>query len=92
MRIRKTDRNHAELIEQIRKIPGVTVIDTHTLPKFVDCVVGVRGVNYLLEIKDPKKPPSGRKLTKDQKKLHSVYTGTIHVVEKFDDVLKIING
>lgn len=93
MRIRKVDNNQAELVKQIRKIPGVSVFLTHTQGKgFPDAVIGYRGRTYLAEIKDPAQPPSKRKLTPDEEGFHEKWTGHIAIVETLDDVLKIING
>jgi RNA-splicing ligase RtcB len=91
MRVRKADDNQPVLVKQMRKIPGLTVAHTHTVGNgFVDVVVGHKGLNYLFEIKDPAKPPSARKLTKDELIFHSMWTGSIYVVETIDDVIKIL--
>lgn len=92
MRIRKADNNQSELVKQMRKIPGVKVAHTHTVGKgFPDVVISFRGTNYLLEIKDPSKPKSARKLTPDEERFHGEWTGSIHIVETLNDVLKILN-
>lgn len=92
MRIRKVDSNQAELVKQIRQIPGATVAHTHTVSGgFADVVLGYRGTNYLLEIKDHSKPPSARKLTPDEEVFHKNWTGQIAIVQTLDDVLKLIN-
>jgi hypothetical protein len=91
MRIRKADDNQPRLVEQLRKIPGVTVAHTHTIGKgFPDLVVGWRGKTYLLEIKDPAKPKSARKLTPDEEQWHQKWTGHVSVVETVEDVLRIL--
>jgi hypothetical protein len=91
MRVRKVDANQAQLVEQLRQIPGLTVAHTHTIGKgFPDLVVAYKGVNYLLEVKDPNKPPSAKKLTPDEQKFHQSWTGRIAVVETVEDVLKLI--
>jgi hypothetical protein len=91
MRVRKVDSNQSQLVKQMRKIPGLSVAHTHTVSNgFTDVVVGFRGVNYLFEIKDPSKPPSQRKLTPDELEFHKNWTGSIHIVETIDDVIKII--
>lgn len=56
-----------------------------------DIAVGYRGKNFLFEIKDWKQPPSKRKLTLDEKKWHQAWNGQVHVVETFDEALKIIS-
>jgi hypothetical protein len=76
----------------MRKIPGLTVVHTHTVGSgMVDVVCGFRGVNYLFEIKDPAKPPSARKLTPDEQRFHDEWTGSVHVIETLSDVLSILN-
>jgi hypothetical protein len=92
MRIKKVDDNQKDLVKQMRRIPGLTVKHTHMVGDgYVDVNVGFRGVNYLFEIKDPKKPPSARKLTPDEEKFHAEWTGKIDVVHSIDDVLRILN-
>lgn len=92
MRIRKADNNQASLVKQMRKIPGLSVVLTHTLGKgFGDALLGFRGRNYLVEIKDPSKPKSAKKLTPDEQKFHDEWTGQIDVIETLEDVMKIIN-
>lgn len=92
MRIRKADNNQSSLVKQIRKIPGVTVRLTHTIGQgFPDGVIGFMGRNYLVEIKDPSKPPSQRKLTPDEQKFFDEWTGQIAVIETIEDVLKLLN-
>lgn len=58
---------------------------------FVDAVVGFRKINYLMEIKDPAKPPSARKLTPDEQHFFDTWKGQVDKVETIDDVLKIVN-
>lgn len=91
MRPRRIDGNQKELVGQMRKIPGLTVRHTHMVGDgFVDITVGFRGRNYLLEIKDPAKPPSARKLTPDEEKFHAEWMGQAAVVETIDDVMKVL--
>jgi hypothetical protein len=92
MRKRKVDVNQPELVDQIRQIPGVSVRHTHMVGAgFVDLVVGFRGKNFLLELKNPDMPPSKRKLTPDEEKFFKEWTGQVAIVHNLEDVLKIIN-
>lgn len=89
--IKRTDRNHAEIINALRKIPNLSVFSTHEVGKgFPDIVVGYKGVNYLIEIKDGNKPPSARKLTPDEVKFHSNWRGQIKIVNNLDEVLNLL--
>lgn len=89
--IKRTDRNHAEIINALRKIPNISVFSTHEVGKgFPDIVVGYKGVNYLIEIKDGNKPPSARKLTDAELQFHSNWRGQIKIVNNLDEVLNLL--
>lgn len=89
--IKRTDRNHSEIINAIRKIPNISVFSTHEVGKgFPDIVVGYKGVNYLIEIKDGNKPPSARKLTDAELQFHSNWRGQIKIVNNLDEVLNLL--
>jgi hypothetical protein len=91
MRAKRIDDNQNDLINQIRKIPGVSVHITSALGNgFVDAVIGRNGQNFLAEIKDPAKPPSQRKLTDAEEKFHSEWKGQVVIIETIDDVLKML--
>jgi hypothetical protein len=91
--IRRVDANQKKLVALMRRIPGLTVAHTHTIGDgFVDLVCGFKGQNFLFEVKDPAQPPSKRKLTPDEEVFHAKWTGSIHIVETIDDVLKIIKA
>lgn len=89
--IKRTDSNHAEIIKALRKIPNLSVFSTHEVGKgFPDIVIGYKGINYLIEIKDGKKPPSARKLTPDEVKFHQDWNGQIDTIKNFEELLQII--
>ena len=89
--IKRTDRNHAEIINALRKIPNLSVFSTHEVGKgFPDIVIGYKGINYLIEIKDGNKPPSARKLTEAELQFHSNWKGQIKIVNNFDELLNIL--
>ena len=89
--IKKTDRNHAEIIKALRKISGISVFSTHAIGKgFPDIVIGYKDKNYLIEIKDGTKPPSARKLTIDEVKFHDGWKGQVDIICDIDELLKIL--
>jgi hypothetical protein len=91
MRARRIDTNQPQLVKQMRQV-GMSVFVTSMIGKgFVDCVCGYRGINFLLEIKDPSQPPSKRKLTDDEQAFHDSWRGNTHVVETIFDVMRILN-
>ncbi len=90
-RARRIDGNQNEIVDSLRKIPGVSVAVTSMIGNgFVDIVVGYKDINYLFEIKDPAQPPSKRVLTPDELEFHKGWCGQISVVEKLDEILKIM--
>ena len=81
----RTDRNQGEIVKALEKA-GCTV---WIIGKPVDLLVGVAGVNYLLEVKDGDKPPSGRKLTKAQRDFKD-WGGSWSVVNNIDEALEAV--
>ncbi len=63
MRARRTDRNHAELMQVLRDL-GWLVADTHALPNWVDATAQRAGAIRLVDFKAP-----NGKLTTSQQKL-----------------------
>ena len=89
--IKRTDSNHAEIIKALRKIPNLSVFSTHEVGKgFPDIVIGYKGINYLIEIKDGNKPPSARKLTDAEIEFHLNWNGQIDTIKNLDELLQII--
>lgn len=86
----KADRNQPEIVAMLRLV-GCTVQHLHTIGKGCpDLLVGYRGKNYVLELKDGKLPPSGRKLTDDEKRWHEDWRGEVHVVSNVREALEVI--
>jgi len=83
----RVDDNHAEIMGRFRSWPGVSVSDTSRLGEgFPDLVVGLAGVNLLVEVKDGSKPPSRRKLSPDENRWHVHWTGQVAIVATLDEV------
>lgn len=78
---RRADANQPEIVKALRDA-GCKVALTYTAGQgFPDLVVDHQGVTCLIEIKDPSKPKSDRKLTPQQAEFHAAWTGPIYVVE-----------
>lgn len=89
--IRKVDANQKQIVDALRKIPGVSVFSTHTIGKGVpDIVVGYCGLNYLFEIKDGYKAPSQQKLTPMEVRFFETWKGQVKVATCLDDILNEI--
>lgn len=90
MRAARVDANQPEVVAALRQM-GCSVQPLHTVGKgCVDLLVGFRGVNVLIEVKDGSKPPSERKLTPDQVEWHREWNGQVAVAESVDDAIRIV--
>jgi len=92
-RAARRDDNHKDIVRGLRQIPGCTVADTGAVGAgFPDIVVGYKGRNYLLEIKDGDKSPSRCKKTDDQETWHRVWGGQVAVVYGLSDAILVIQS
>jgi len=91
-RIARVDANQKAIVAALRKV-GATV---HSLASVgdgcPDLLVGFRGDNFLLEVKDGDKPPSRRRLRDKQKDWHEQWRGRVSVVENCADALAAIGA
>ena len=92
MKYGKRDSNHTDIRDALRRVPGCRVFDTADVGDgFPDLVVGFMGTIRLMEVKDGTKPPSARKLTKDEKRFHSIWEHLpVHIVVSVDEALAAI--
>jgi len=81
----KRDKNHADVHGWFYGM-GCSVFDTSALGRgFPDLVVGVNGLNLMVEVKTP-----AGKLTRQQRELFAVWRGKIHVVCTMDDCIALV--
>jgi len=86
----KTDDNHMDVVKRFREY-GCSVLDASRMGKgFPDIIVGYRHVNYLIEIKDGKKPQSKQKLTPDQVVFFDTWKGQVQVINSLEAVDKFM--
>jgi hypothetical protein len=86
-RAARVDANHQMIVGGLRAC-GATVQSLAPVGAGCpDLLVGHRGRNLLLEIKDGRRPPSERKLTPDQQKWHADWQGAVIVVENVEQAV-----
>lgn len=89
-RAAKVDRNQPEIVAALRKM-GCTVQPLHSVGQGCpDLLVGYRGLNFLIEVKDGELSPSHRKLTEDQVEWHRDWRGTVFVALSAEDAMRIV--
>lgn len=87
MRAARIDANQPEIVDALRAV-GATVQPLQKVSEGCpDLLVGYRERNWLLEVKDPAKPPSARYLTPDQAQWHGGWKGRVVVVLTAEDAL-----
>ena len=90
-RAAKIDSNQNEIVEALRRC-GASVLITSQLKNCFDILVGYNGINYIVEIKDGKKPPSQRKLTEGEIKFMENWKGgKYYIIESIEDAFEMIN-
>lgn len=80
------DANQLEIVKALEAIG----CDVAEIGWPVDLLVGYRAMNFLIEIKDPAKPPSERKLTSGQRDFFRMWRGQVRKVESVDDAIKLV--
>ncbi len=94
-RARRTDANHAEIMQALRATGAYVVDCSRVGAGFPDALVFWRGQCTPVEIKDGAKSPSRRVLTPDQVKFHaeSAERGcAIPVVTSIDEALALVGA
>ena len=86
----KRDANQSEIVGALRKV-GATVTDLASVGGGCpDVLVGFRGRNYAMEIKDGSLPTSRRVLTPAEQAWHATWRGQCAIVNSVREALAII--
>lgn len=88
----RLDANHRETVRALRQI-GASVQTLASLGDGApDLLIGFRGVNALLEVKDGDKPPSARRLTEDEADWHAGWRGQVIVVHSAAEAVRYVES
>ena len=88
--IAKVDANQTSIVLALRTI-GASVQHLHMVGQGCpDLLVGYRGQNILLEVKDGHKPPSRRILTPDEQAWFDDWRGTAYIVYSPEDAVTLV--
>ena len=91
-RASRVDANQADIVKAARKLGATVRIVSSLSDGGGDLILGVRGVNLLVEVKDGNRAPSERRLTPKEAEFHAAWRGQIAVVESVDDLVRLIQG
>ncbi len=84
---RRVDENQKEIVKEFRKEGASVQILSDVGMGCPDIVVGFDYENYLVEIKNGTKPPSGQKLTEHEQIFHDNWKGQVCVIKSKDEVV-----
>lgn len=84
----RKDANQGEIVAALEAI-GCDVIVLH---EPCDLLIGHQGRTLCFEIKDGRKVPSARKLTRNQVKFHSQWRGHKAIVSTVDEALAAVRA
>lgn len=91
-RFGKLDANQHEVVSALRAA-GATVQSLASVGGGCpDLLVGHRGTNWLLEVKDGSKPPARRRLTDAEQRWADSWQGQWHAVESSGEALALVFG
>lgn len=89
----RTDANQRSIVSALRAAGATVEPRLASLGGGVpDLLVGFRGACYVLEVKDPAKPPSKRKLTPDELAWRAGWAGQYAVVTTEDEALQAVGA
>ena len=71
----RTDANQSEVVKHLRQMGASVAVISGVGGGVPDLIVGRAGRNYLVELKDPSKPPSGRLLTREEDSFRQAWAG-----------------
>ena len=86
----RVDANQKSIMGALKRVGASITVLSNVGGGCPDLLVGHRGVNYALEIKDGSKPPSERVLTPDQVEWHRDWIGQKQVVKSEAEALEAI--
>jgi hypothetical protein len=83
----RIDANQTQIVSALRAVGATVQLLSAVGQGCPDLLVGYRGKNILMEIKDGRKPPSERKLTEDQIVWHTSWKGVVFLVTSVHDAI-----
>lgn len=87
---KRIDANQGVIVRAFRDMGASVQILSSVGKGCPDLIVGVFGINLLVEIKDGDKPPSQRKLTEHEKHFHESWKGQVCIIQSVDDAFMLI--
>lgn len=89
---KRVDANQKEIVSTFRALGASVQILSDLGKGCPDLVVGIFGKNYLIEVKNGKKPLSGQKLTEPEEKFFKAWKGQVCIIKSTDEVINFMHN
>ena len=86
----RVDANQNEIVKQLRRIGCSVAVTSMVGSGFPDLVVGYKGKNYLIELKDGTKPPSAQELTSDEVMFKANWRGQYAKCNSIESIYELL--
>lgn len=86
----RVDNNHKAVMDALRNAAMKPISLASVGDGCGDILVGFRGINVLLEVKDGEKPPSARELTAAEKEFESTWPGQYCIVLSPEEAVEAV--
>lgn len=87
----RKDGNHADIRREVQRL-GWSWFDAADYGCPFDAIVGASGVSLLVEVKDPAKPPSERRLTPKEREFAEGWHGSHIVALTTEDIAEAMRA
>ena len=89
---KRVDANQASIVKVFRGL-GVSVQHLSDVGKGCpDLLLGIFGKNYLVELKNGSRPPSGQKLTPHEETFFMTWKGQVSIIKSEDEAINFITS
>lgn len=89
---KRIDDNQREIVKTLRSLGASVQILSDVGKGCPDIIVGIFGINFLIEIKNGKKPPSAQRLTEKEQLFFDSWKGQVCIIKSPDEAINFINS
>lgn len=87
---KRTDANQREVVETFRSMGASVLILSEVGKGCPDLAIGIFGKNFLVEVKDGKKPLSAQKLTEKEQDFFNSWQGQVCIIRSVDEAISFV--
>lgn len=89
---KRTDANQKVIVQAFRDMGATVQVLSDVGKGCPDVIVGIFGINLLVEIKDGEKPLSQQKLSQKEKEFHEKWKGQVCIINSVDEAFNLIRS